>query len=206
MSDLTGTIDEGSIKNRHIASTAQIATSKMAQRLLAVNTVNPTDWRTWDALGTNLPGTPANDDLGIVTGTWGTDAPYIGTGDLKATTTTRRAACFITLPNDYEAAETVTLRAWAHMKTTVADTSCTLDFEVWRLDKDGTLGSADICATSATSINSLTSDDKDFTITASTLEPGDTLYVRMSVTVTDAATATAVIGAVEAVELLADLR
>jgi hypothetical protein len=207
MAQGTVNIDQESLSNRHLAETAAIARSKLAQRVLAVTSVSPTDWRTWDALGTNLPGTPANDDLGIVTGTWGTDLPYIGTGDVKTTSSTRRAAGFFVLPSDYEAAETVTIRAYAGMKTTVADGSCTLDFELWRVDKeDGTLGAGDLVATAATSINSLTADDKDFTVTATTLLPGDVLYVRMSVAYVDAATGTAVIGAVYQVELLSDCR
>lgn len=207
MADGLMTIDESAVKNRHVSASAEIAHSKMAQRSAVLISINPTDWRTWDALGTNLPGTPAADDLGIVTGTWGTDAPYIGTGDLKAAgATTRRAAGFMVLPEDYEAAETVMIRAWAGMTTTVADTSATIDFEAWRIDKDGTLGAADLVTTAATSINSLTADDKDFVVTSSGLTPGDVLYVRMSVAVNDAATGTAVIGAVWQVELVADLR
>lgn len=206
MSDGTVTFDDSKVRNRHVNASAGIARSKIAQRVLAVCAIPLTDLRTWDALATNLPGTPASDDLGLVTGTWGTDAPYIGTGDLKTTTTTRYAHFFAKLPPDYEAGETVNITLYAGMKTTVADTSAIVDLEVWRIDADGTLGASDICATAQQSINFLSADDYTFTITASTLTPGDVIAVRLKITVTDSATATAVIGAVYAIELQADLR
>lgn len=202
----TISLDEESISNRHIAPGAAIDRSKLAQRANAIVGVPITAWRVHDALGTVIA-TPASDDLGITTGTFGTNVPYVSTGDLKnAGATTRYARCLVALPPDYEDAETVTLRAYAGMVTTVASSSATLDFEVWRLDKDGTLGAADLCSTSATSINSTTADDKDFTITASTLTKGDILDIRMAIAVNDSATVTAVIGALWQLELLADLR
>lgn len=202
------TIPNGEVTNAKVSSIAAIDRSKLAQRVLARFPVSPLAWRTWDALATNLPGTPASDDLGVTTGTFGTDpGPYISTGDLKAAgATTRRAACFLAVPHDYEANETLTLRAYAGMVTTVADTSATIDFEAYRIDRDATLGAADVVATAAQSINSLTAAAFDFTITPTTLSAGDVLVLRMSLAVNDAATGTAVIGAVWQVELMADLR
>lgn len=200
------TIPDEEITDAKVSPRAAISRSKMAQRVLALGTILPTDWRTWDALATNLPGTPASDDLGIITGTFGTDpGPYVGTGDVKATSSTRRAGCFLAIPHDYETGQTVTLRAYAGMITTVADGSCTIDFEAYRIDKDATLGAADLVSTAATTINSLTPAAKDFQLTITTLLPGDLLICRMSIAYVDAATATAVIGAVFTVELLCDL-
>ncbi|HEY6116170.1 MAG TPA: hypothetical protein VI172_09450 [Candidatus Dormibacteraeota bacterium] len=198
---------EDEIKDRHISTTAQISTSKMAQRVLAVTGVPLTQLRIWDGIAVNLTATPNTDDLGITTGTYGTNHPYVSAGDLKAAgATTRRARFLVPLPNDYEAAQTVQINLIASMTTTVADTSCTIDVEAWRLDEDGTLGAADLCATSAQSMNSLTPADKTFNITAATLEPGDFLDVRISIACTDAATVTAVIPSLWKVELWADLR
>lgn len=207
MANGTVVYGENEIKDRHIASTAQIARAKMAQRVLDVHAIPLTQWRTWDAMNSLLPSSAGNDDLSIVTGTYGSNAPYIGAGDLKAAgATTRRASGFVVMPNDYEAAETVQINVIASMTTTVADTTCTVDIEAWRLDEDGTLGAADLCATAALSINSLTPADKTFTITATTLEPGDVLHVRLSVTCTDAASVTAVIPSIWKTELWCDLR
>lgn len=165
-----------------------------------------TFFRVWDALQTNLPGTAATDDLALITGTLGTASPIIQAGDLKAAgATTRYARVQVTLPPEYVAAETVLVRAKAGMTTTIADTSCTIDFQVYRVARDGTVGS-DICATAATTINSTTHADKDFTITATTLAPGDLLDIRMAITCTDGATVTAVTPTVDQVELVLDIR
>ena len=44
----------------------------------------------WDS-GQPLPAAAANDDLGFIVGTWGTNTPVINAGDVKATSSTRRA-------------------------------------------------------------------------------------------------------------------
>lgn len=195
-----------SISNAHISTTAAIATSKIAQRPNAVFVLEAQEWRVHDALQTLLPTTSAADDLGITIGTFGTNAPYIGTSDLKAAgATTRYARIIRRLPYNYEAAESVTLRAYAGMITTVADTSATVDFEVYEIGASAT-PSSDLCATAAQSINSLTAADKDFTITATALNPGDLLDIRVTVAVNDAASGTAVIAALFKLSLLCDLR
>lgn len=165
-----------------------------------------TDWRVWDAFATLL-GTPASDDLGITAGTWATGAPYVTAGDLKAAgATTRRARFLVQIPLNYVAAETVQIRLAAGMLTTVADTSCTVDVEAYKLDRDATIGGSDLVATSATTINSLTFGNKDFDLTATTLSPGDWLDVRVSIACTDAATVTAVTPAIAAADLLVDIK
>lgn len=165
-----------------------------------------TDFRTWDAAATNLPGTASSDDLGLVTGTWGTNPLRITAGDCKALgATNRRAIVEVCLPECYDAAETVTFILSAGMLTTVADTTCTVDLEVYKRDKIGGIGS-DLCATSATTINSLTFADKTFTITATSLAPGDVLDVRMTIACNDAATATAVTPCIAGFDLVCDIK
>lgn len=165
-----------------------------------------TDWRVWDAMQTNLPGTAATDDLAIVGGTFGTASPAIQAGDLKAAgATTRYARCLFQLPNCYVAGQSVTIRAHCGMVTTVADTSCTIDFQAYRSDEETGIGS-DLVTTAATTMNSLTDADKDFVLSVATLNPGDTLDIRMAIACTDAATGTAVIPSVGAVTILCDVK
>jgi hypothetical protein len=200
------TIPDSEITNAKVSATAAIDRAKMAQRANAILAIPHGHWRTWDALATNLPGTPAADDLGLVTGTLGSNpGPYLGTGDVKTTTSTRYAGVLLAIPEDYEAGQTLTIRAHAGMLTTIADGSCTIDFQAYKVNRDGTV-SADLVTTAAQSILSLTAAAKDFLLTVSSLEPGDLLVVRMAVAYADAATATAVIAAVYQVSLLADLR
>lgn len=167
-----------------------------------------TDFRVFDAMGTVLPGTPATDDLGLVGGTFGTATPSLRTEDLKtAGATNNRARVLVQLPWEYEAGQSVTLRFKAGMITTAADTTATLDCEAYKLqdDPDDSIGS-DLVSTSATSINSTTFTDIDFTVTATSLSPGDILDVRITTAVNDGASGTAVIAGITSAKLLADVR
>jgi hypothetical protein len=179
--------------------------ANLAQDALKPYPLPFTDWRVWDALHTNLPGTPATDDLGLEGGTFGTDGPVLSTGDAKAATVTRRARAQVRLPAEYDDGETVRLRVAAGMKTTIADTSATVDLEAHKLDEEGAVG-ADICATAAQDVNSLTNATFDFTITPAGLSAGDILDLRLTLAVVDAATGTAVIAQVTAVKLLCDVK
>lgn len=185
--------------------TTTFARTILAQEALAVYPVPLTSLRVFDAFQTNLPGTAASDDLALIGGTFGTDSPSVQTSDSKNTSVTQRARFLYQIPPEYEAAQTVVLRASAGMNTTVASSSATVDFEVYEIDRVTGL-SSDLCATSATSINSLTFADKDFTVTATALAPGSVLDVRMTIAITDSATATAVIGEIGALEFLMDIR
>lgn len=163
-------------------------------------------WRVWDAFGTNLPATPATDDLGLIGGTFGTNAPSIQTGDLKAAgATTRYARCVVRVPAEFVTGQTVSIRTHAGMKTTAADVSATVDFEMYRSDKEDGVGS-DLVTTAATDINSTTEVDAGFAVNSSTILPGDYLDIRMAVAVNDGATATAVIGFIGSVALLFDIK
>lgn len=167
-----------------------------------------TDFRVWDAMQTVLPGTPATDDLGLVGGTFGTATPSIRTEDLKAAgATNKRARVLVQLPWEYESGQSISLRFVAGMITTVSDTTATLDVEAYKLqsDPDDAIGS-DLVSTAATSMNSLTFTNIDFVVTPTGLSPGDILDVRITMAINDGATATAVIGGITAVKLLADVR
>lgn len=201
--DVRGTLDvqSGTLS----VADGQVTRSWLAQDALAPLAIPLTELRVWDALGTLLPGTAANDDLAIITGTFGTDAARVRTSDAKASSVTQRGRVLIPLPPDYDAGETLTLRVRAGMITTVADTSATVDVECYVEDADGAVGS-DICATAAQSINSTDKANKDFTITPTGLAPGDVLDVRLTVAIVDSATGTAVIGEISRLALLYDRR
>jgi len=203
--DITMVLPPEVITNYTIAGNADIAFTKIAQRVLAESVISLTQARVWDATQTNLPATPASDDLGIITGTWGTNPVRITAGDVKALgSTTRRLYLAIPIPSNYEDGQTIQLRIRAKMETTEADTSCTVDAEAY-VGSDGALGS-DLVTTSATSMNSLSAANYDFTINATGVDPGDLLEVRLSIASNDAATATAVTPAIYSISLLCDTR
>lgn len=179
--------------------------SKMVQDSLAEYPIPFEAWYVWDS-GVRLPNTSATDALGFYPGTFASASPLIRTYDVKnAGAVTLYARCKVTLPAEYQAAETVNLRFHAGMVTTVASSSATIDVQAYRMNEEGSIGS-DLCSTAATTINSLTYADKDFTIDAATLSAGDELDVRVAIAVNDSATATAVIASIGKASLLCDVK
>ncbi len=204
--NVTLTVPGESFTNADIAGNAAIATSKLAQRTNAKHVVPVESYRTWDARTTLIPSSAANDDLGLVTGTFGTDFPTLETGDLKAAGSTSRKVGFsFVLPPNFDAGETVSVQVRAGMETTVADAAATIDVECYASDSDGNVGS-DLCTTAAQSANSLTLANLDFAITSTSLNPGDVLDVVVTFLVNDAATGTAVTGVIPEIRVLLDTR
>lgn len=198
---VTGTLTANTLKG-------DLDRDQIVQRTLVKFPISFLDLRVHDALQTVLPGTAAADDLALIGGTFGTDQPQIETDDQKAngTPTSLRARTIVRLPAEYDDAETLQIRVRAGMETTISDTTATVDIEAWKIDEDGTVGASDLCATAAQSINNLTAADKDFTITATGLAPGDQLDVRITITIEDGATGTEVKGVINALHLLCDIR
>lgn len=162
------------------------------------------DARVFDS-GAMLPTTAASDDLGIGVGTAGTQGFYLTTSDAKASTTTQKAILEVIVPYEFDAGETLQLVVNGQMNTTVSDGTATVDLEVYKVGDDGTHGT-DLCATAAQSINSLAAADKTFTVTATSLNPGDKLNALVTIAITDAATGTAVIGRVNSIRRKLDCR
>jgi len=202
--DVTMILPPEVITNYTIAGNADIATTKIAQRVLAESVIPLTNLRVWDAVASILPSAAAADDLGLVTGTWGTNPVRVTAGDVKASSSTRRLYFAVPIPANYEDGQTIQVRIRAKMETTVADTSCTIDLEAY-VGTSGTLGS-DLVTTAAQSMNSLTAASYDFTINPTGVDPGDLIECRLSIAYNDAATATAVTPAIYKIALLCDTR
>ena len=191
--------------------TGDLTPTKARSEILSMVELQPfvipwTWWRTWDAVGTNLPNAAADDDLGLVGGTWTTGVPSIQTLDFGGTTTTAYARAFIPLPWEYVAAQTVVLRFHAGALTTLPDTTLTLDVVAYKSGEKSLVSAADICGTTMKDIRSLTMADVDFTITPTTLSPGDALDVRIVMIGTDAGHLGAMVGCIGSVKLLCDVR
>ena len=199
------TIPDGSLPGRALANNLELAPTQLAQRTFMATAIPFTSCRVWDAMHTMVVGTAAADDIALITGTPGTNAIKLSGGDLKATTTTRKVAFELEVPANYDDGATFQVRIRAGMETTVSDTTATVDLQAWKPDGAGAVGS-DLCTTAAQSINSLTAADKDLTIDASGIDPGDKLLCVLSLAVVDGATATAVTPAVYAITRRCDTR
>jgi hypothetical protein len=191
--EVVGGVQPKSLTGGHLKDSANILRTQMQGVSLDIFELDLFRSRKHDDLSAGLPSAPTGTYLGIVTGTYGSGAPTIQTGDLKAAgATTRRLRQIVSLPNYYVAGEQSSIYVAAGMDTTIADGSATLLVEAYEIEDDGTLGSN--LAGAAQDINSLTPATLNFPLTSTGLVPGSRLDVRMSITVTDAATATAVIG------------
>ena len=183
----------------------QVSRAKLTQEDLVEFGIPLANLRVWDNVALGLSGTAGGDDLAITGGSYGTDGLTLITEDAKASTKTQRARFFVPLDESYVLGETMQMRVRAGMVTTVSDTSATVDLEIYVNDGDGAVGS-DLCATAAQSINSLTKANKDFTVNAGSIIRGDVLDCRVTMAITDSATATAVIGEISAIKLMQDIK
>jgi hypothetical protein len=185
-----------------------VARSSLVQEGLVAYPIPLVHFRVWDAVQTNLPGTPAADDLGLVGGTWATAVPSLQTGDLKNVPgpTTRYARVQFQLPPEYVTGQAVSIRLYAGMKTTVASTTATVDVEAYKSNKDGTVSGADLYTGAAVTINSTTFGNKDFSLTATALAPGDWIDIRVAVAISDTGTLTEVNGYIGSPEMLLTIK
>ena len=194
------------VMTQRASITGTVARANLVQDDLAAYVIDlVTAMRVHDARQTNLPATAANDDMALITGTPGTDAPTLQGVDFGGTSTDEKCAFTFALPPEYVAGETITLRVRAAMLTTVSDGTALVDAEVWKQDGDGAVG-ADICATAAQSINSLTPANKDFTITPTGLVAGDVLQVRLSFSGADVGNVGVMIPEISKVTMLLDVK
>lgn len=202
---ITVIIPSGEIVNSQVNASAAIDRSKLASEQRKENI--PLELlRVHDAFQTDLPTSASSDDLGLIIGTFGTDAIVIQTSDAKNTTVTQRARFLYRLPVEYVDGQAISVVAWAGMKTTVANGTATVDFECYKKNDSTGLVGSDLVTTSATTINSLTAADKAFTIDPTGLSGGDELDIRVTIAITDTGTGTAVIGRLMKLYMLPTVR
>lgn len=202
----TMTFPDGIWLDKAIADNANIAYTKLAQRTFAPIAIDLSNVRVHDDIRSFLPDEAATDDLGFeATATFGTSVPVIDSGDGASTTIQRYGRFQVQLPPEYEADETVQLRARVAMGT-VSDTTATVDFSAYAIGTKGAVSGSDLVTTAATSCNSATAANYDFTLTDTSLEPGDTLDCRIVIDITDGATGSGVIAYIEGIWLLCDTR
>jgi len=113
--------------------------------------------------------------FGFVVGGWGTGGSVLEGEAASGNTKTSNASLIFFLPQNYEAATDITLKIKARTSVVLA-TASTLDVQAYKSDENGGVGS-DLCTTAAQSINSATWAEISFTITGTTLNPGDMLEV-----------------------------
>ena len=142
--------------------------------------------------------------LGVTLGTHGTNSPVIIGEAASGTSKTDACRFLFVIPNSYVSGGDVKVRL--HCRVTVAATvSATVDCECY--EGNGEAGvSAELCSTAATSMNSDTWADVDFTITSTDLVPGDVLDIKLTAVVNDTGGTTGAIAQIGKVSLLLDTK
>lgn len=183
--------------------------SVLAQADLQEFNIPWTWWRTYNAMGSNLPSAAAEDDLGLVCGTHGTAHPTLQAGDVGGAMSARYARAVIPLPWEYVAGQTVTFRFYAGCLTSAPDTECTLSCQVYHTDGDTSLHADGNISPAATTNNmqSTVFDNIDFTLAPVTnLSPGSELDVLLFIGYEDSANAAVMIPTIGKCQLLCDVR
>jgi hypothetical protein len=210
---VTGTLTAGAMvapdnlitSNTQIKAGAGITRAKMAQVAAAVFPIPLASMRVWNTWQP-LPLAATDDDLGAIAGTWATSVPHIESSDSGQTSVTQYLGFEFTLPDDYDEAETITVRIPAKMRV-VADGSAAVDVEAYLSDGNALVSGGDLIATGSTTINSADWANKDFTVTATSRAPGDKIFFRVKVAIVDTNTATEHVTAwLGDIEVLVDVR
>lgn len=201
----TSTLSNGEIYGRHAGANCDWPADAM-ELVTRTYSVPLTDCKVWDS-GAALPTAATADDLGLDfgAGVSASVSPVLSTGDVKTTSSTRYAAFPIILPDRYESEKAIQFNIYAGAKTTVADTSMSLDLQVFLSDGDGT-ANADIISTSAQNMNSLTYATYTFECTETSLAAGSNLWGLLSIAYVDSASGTAVIGQIGKIDVVAVCR
>jgi len=140
------------------------------------------NWRAPTALHTNLAAADSAGILGLETGTLATAGSTLNVTVATPAGDTFSARCnTIQLPSNYSAGTDLTLNVTVN--ETVAATTATVDAVCCGSDD----GATDIVATAAQSIVGAAPATKSFTLTGTGLEAGDTLDLRLDITLTDVA-------------------
>lgn len=157
------------------------------------------------AMDLNLPDTPTSVIAALVTGAPGTNAPTIQGFDPGGTTAASLFAFEFAIPPEYVAGAAAAIRVRGKTGTSIADVSCTVDFNVYLDSRDGTVA-ADIMASGAFNINNTTAVTSDMTISPSTLEPGKKLIVVGTIAGEDAGNAAAIVPTILALEMVLNVK
>ncbi len=203
--DISGaTVTYRAIVNNDVSASCALSRSKLETNSAAVHRVRFTEMRK-AADNTLLPTASDATSMAHVVGTHGSATPMLTSTAGAGATTSETARFGFVLPSSYVAGAAITVRL--HARTSdVAVTSATVDVLCYKSNKEGGV-SADLCTTAATSVNSLTWADKDFTITPTGVVVGDLLDIKLVAAINDGGGGgDGAVIAIGAVEMLLDIK
>lgn len=138
--------------------------------------------------------------FGLVAGTHGSASATLIGEAASGGSKTSIGRFLYKLPDWYVAGSAITLRIAAKVATGLANTSDSLDVQVYKIDKAAGVGS-DICATAAKTTLTTSYADYDFTITPTGLQAGDVLDVEITSVENDTGGTTGSVATISNIEL-----
>lgn len=143
-----------------------------------------------NADGTTIAGSAGSGVFGISSGGWGSGTLALVGEAASGNTKTSTTLVALSVPeNAQETAYDTGSKSWTisidARVSVIAATSATLDIEAYRSDHNNGVSGSDLVTTAAQDINSATWATKTFTLTATNIEPGDTLIVLIRTVVND---------------------
>lgn len=134
--------------------------------------------------GTPLAATAAAGKFGRVVGGWGTGGVVLEGEAASGNSKTSTAHFMWFVPQNYEAGTNISFKVKARTSVVLA-TSSGLDLQAYKSDENGGVGS-DLCATASQDINSATWAEYTFTVTGTTINPGDKIEFYLQCVANDA--------------------
>lgn len=132
--------------------------------------------------GSALAAAAASGTFGVTSGGYGTGGTKLEGEAASGNTKTSTLKIPFTLPQNYVAASSLTLKV-VHRTSAVANTTANIDAEAYRSDQHGGATGTDQIAAAPTTVNTVTWTTSSFTITGTSFSPGDEIdiYIRTSV-------------------------
>jgi hypothetical protein len=175
--------------------TANVSRGSMIAEANTIVSIPITTWRTATTTPVAL-GTASGTDLGVAASAVGTGSIYLTTS-VASGSPSQLGRVSVSLPPEYVAGTTVYLRAY-HGTVTAVPAAATCGFRAYKSAKTAVLNAgSNLVTTSAVSNTSATLVASTFTLTSTSLSPGDLLDVEITLAASAAGSGLCICTAVE---------
>lgn len=203
---IAGNLDVGGDLRFRGLRLPSIPRTELIQDNLAVFPINLASLRKIGTPAENPPGTGSSSYAAIASGTFGTSAPYLTSGDVKNSVTSRAVETVVQLPPSYVAGQTVKIRLAVGMLDRVATVYARITVRAYKVERNTTPVGSDLSPGTTQSINSTTFSDVDDTLTTTTLSPGDYIHLEITIECSDGSAASACTPCIAAIDLVCDVQ
>ena len=202
------TLPNNCITNSQVDTNADIVRSKLVQETLVEYAVPWTWMFVHDAPATTLPAAGANDDLGLYGAAFGTNTPYVATGELQALSAQRYGRFVFPLPAEYDNNQSITIRVKARVNApNLPTTTKTLGVRAYLSDDQIGVTGSELTSSAVAQTLTLSWANYDFTLDTAGTETGANIDVRFDMNINDSGGAVEVtIGEIGKISMLMDVK